>query len=192
MRKQFETPGGLTSVSISLDSSHIAAGCLDSHIYIWNVGSGALVHRLAGFQDAVYGVRFSPDGECLVAVSLDKSMKVWSTRDRTSWDLLGSMELHRVGRHLNMLLLSRRSSSNAKQDFVLSPAITTDCRWFLSASKDRSVIFWNAATRKPHTIVLGNRNSVIDVAVAKDKTLFATAGGDMRLRIWTYEVKDSV
>lgn len=106
-RHRFVTSDGLTCVSISPDSLRIAAGGLDKCLYIWDVGSGAQVCRLNGFRDSIYGVRFSPDGAYLVGISLDKSVRVWATRDPITYKLLRSMELHKGSRHLNRFLFTQ-------------------------------------------------------------------------------------
>ncbi|KAH6974706.1 WD40-repeat-containing domain protein, partial [Ilyonectria destructans] len=73
-------------------------------------------------------------------------------------------------------------------DFVFDLDITPDSKWLLSVSEDESLIFWDIATGKPHTIVLGHNESVMAVAVAGATNLFATASGDMTVRVWSYQV----
>jgi general transcriptional corepressor TUP1 len=68
---------GINSVAISPNGQLVAAGSLDTVVRIWDVGTGALVERLLGHRDSVYGVAFTPDGKGLVSGSLDKTLKYW-------------------------------------------------------------------------------------------------------------------
>jgi glucose repression regulatory protein TUP1 len=68
--------------------------------------------------------------------------------------------------------------------------MTPDSEWVVSSSKDRTVHFWDPWTGQMQLRVLGHKNSVISVASSPAATraggLFATAGGDCLLRIWSY------
>ena len=68
---------GVTSVAISPDGRHVAAGSLDTVVRIWDVATGTLVERLMGHTDSVYSVSFTPDGKGLLSGSLDKTLKYW-------------------------------------------------------------------------------------------------------------------
>ena len=68
---------GVTSVAISPDGRWVAAGSLDTVVWIWEVATGKLVERLRGHRDSVYSVAFTPDGRGLVSGSLDKTLKYW-------------------------------------------------------------------------------------------------------------------
>lgn len=64
--------------------------------------------------------------------------------------------------------------------------MTSDGRWIVSGSKDRSIVFWNAETGEPHLIMEGHKNSVIKLASGHSTRIFATAGGDKKARVWSY------
>jgi WD40 repeat protein len=66
------------SVAFSPDAKLVAIGSADHWTRLWDVTSGNLVHSFEGPQEAVAGVQFSPDGERLVASSLDRTIWLWS------------------------------------------------------------------------------------------------------------------
>lgn len=64
--------------------------------------------------------------------------------------------------------------------------MTTDGRWILSGSQDRSVIFWDAETGEPHLLLTGHVNTIIKLAIGHSSRIFVTASGDMTAKVWAY------
>jgi general transcriptional corepressor TUP1 len=64
--------------------------------------------------------------------------------------------------------------------------MTSDGRWIVSGSEDRSVIFWNAETGEPHLVMEGHDVGVMELASGHSSRIFATAGGDRKVRLWSY------
>ncbi|PSS36049.1 F-box-like/WD repeat-containing protein [Actinidia chinensis var. chinensis] len=60
----------------------LASASFDATVKLWDVEQGRLTCSLNGHRDPVYSVAFSPNGEYLVSGSLDKSMHIWSLKDR--------------------------------------------------------------------------------------------------------------
>lgn len=48
---------------------------------LWDVEQGQCVTCLAGHNEPVYSVAFSPDGEYLASGSFDKHLFIWRVRD---------------------------------------------------------------------------------------------------------------
>jgi WD40 repeat protein len=71
----------VTSVAISPDGQFVAAGSLDTVIWIWDVATGILVEQLQRHKDSVYSVTFTPDGKGLISGSLDKTLKFWDVSE---------------------------------------------------------------------------------------------------------------
>ncbi|MEC4803454.1 MAG: stage II sporulation protein E, partial [Jaaginema sp. PMC 1080.18] len=83
----------------------------------WNL-QGKELHSLAGHQDWVMSVTFSPDGETLASASADKTVKLWN---------LQGEELHSLAGH---------------QDWVIGVAFSPDGKTLASASGDKTVKLW--------------------------------------------------
>lgn len=58
--------------------------------------------------------------------------------------------------------------------------------WVLSASKDKTVQFWDPRTGESQLMLNGHKNSIIALSPSPTGTYFATASGDKRARIWRY------
>ncbi|PLW05610.1 hypothetical protein PCANC_28714 [Puccinia coronata f. sp. avenae] len=76
---------GVTSVCVLPDGSLLAAGLLDTVVWLWDTLNGLLLNKLKGHKDLVYSVAFSTDGKFLVSGCIDKSLKLWDL-STLNWD----------------------------------------------------------------------------------------------------------
>jgi WD40 repeat protein len=67
---------------------------------------------------------------------------------------------------------------------VTAVAIAPDGTWLASASRDRSVRTWDAATGQQRALLTGHTDAVTAVAIAPDGTCLASASKDGSVRIW--------
>jgi hypothetical protein len=67
---------------------------------------------------------------------------------------------------------------------VQAIAISPNSDWLVTASADRTVRLWNAATGAERMSLAGHSDRVNAVAIAADGTWLATAGGDRSVRVW--------
>ena len=84
--RTFTAPTRLSFSCMSVDPSGevVAAGSLDSFdIHIWSVQTGQLLDQLSGHEGPVSSLAFSPDGNCLVSGSWDRTARIWNVFDRT-------------------------------------------------------------------------------------------------------------
>ncbi|KAJ1550269.1 general transcription repressor [Nowakowskiella sp. JEL0078] len=216
---------GVTSVAIrSLDSRIVATGSLDRMVRLWDIRTGRLLERFEAHTDNVYSVAFSPDGQSIVSGSLDKNVIVWDISPHTHNYLAKSGES--VVEDLRPVVSTTyRQCFTGHRDFVLSVAfagtnstlgrvdacgepvaaqqsdVLAEVEWVVSASKDKTVVFWDARAVpefKAHSFpnqeaiaknaaifaLQGHKNSVISVALASVAGLFATGSGDFSARVW--------
>ncbi|KAI9338003.1 WD40-repeat-containing domain protein [Obelidium mucronatum] len=178
---------GVTNVAISpFDGKCVASASLDMKIRVWDLRTGRLLERFEGHKDSVYSVAFSQDGRSIVSASLDKTLKVWDLSPQT----------HTYGGHKNYVLSVAYPGLNAPFARSLDGSRTglEDIEWVVSASKDRTVTFWDAkvgagaaggdVSTCAQFMLQGHKNSVISIAMSNTEGLFATGSGDCRARIW--------
>ncbi len=78
--------GAVTSVALSTDHSRIATAS-DATVRVWDVATGAELHRLRGHQGWVQSVALSADGRWLVSGG-DDGVRVWDARSGEEIDRL--------------------------------------------------------------------------------------------------------
>lgn len=61
----------------------IASGSADTSVIIWNIRSGNRFRTFDESTDAVYAVKFSPDGQFVAAGGRDGKVRLWNLRRRT-------------------------------------------------------------------------------------------------------------
>ena len=80
----------VSKVAISPDSSTVTTGtcanttnsqCTEGSVWVWDLRSGRLRAKLAGFPDLVENLAFSADGSTLVAASRDGTLRFYATSD---------------------------------------------------------------------------------------------------------------
>ena len=148
--------------AVSPDSKRIAsAGSYLKIIKIWDVGTGEVLDKLEGHQDAITALCFSDDGNTLVSASKDMSLKIW--------DLTQGQE---------------RLTLTGHQDAVNDCQLSPDGSWLLSASGDRSLKIWDMSTGENQLTLINHNSRVNGCAISPDGKLIASCGFDKTIKIW--------
>ena len=116
---------------------------------------------LAGHEEAILCVSFSPDGRRLVSGSGDTTVRFWDLDTETPLA---------VGR--------------AHTGWVLCAAWSPDGRWIASCSRDKTLRLWDAATGRCLHTLTGHTDQVCALAFSPDGTRLASGGEDKPVRLW--------
>ncbi|KJH72389.1 WD40 domain-containing protein [Aliterella atlantica] len=116
-------------------------------------------NRLEGHSDVVFGTIFSPDGQTIVSVSGDKTVKLWR-RDGT---LIKTLIGH--------------------NDSVVDASFSPDGRMLATASYDRTIKLW----RRDGTLLTtlsGHKDQIWHVNFSPDGQIIASASRDKTVKLW--------
>lgn len=64
------------------DGSSLISGSFDSNLFWWDIGTGELIQRLIGHEASIIGVELSPDGQGIISVSGDGTLRFWGLSRR--------------------------------------------------------------------------------------------------------------
>ncbi|MHC4404644.1 MAG: WD40 domain-containing protein, partial [Planctomycetota bacterium] len=162
MTPTLEDGSSVGCIAFSSDGRTLASGGNpNNRVKLWSVGTGALLHNLAGHRGAVASVAFSPDGITLASGSWDKTVKLWSVDT-------GAL-LHNLAGHTWR---------------VDSVAFSPDGAALASGSWDKTVKLWSIGTGELLHNLAGHTNRPTSVAFSPDGATLASGGWDSTIILW--------
>lgn len=127
---------------------------------IWNASTGRLLVSLSGHQaSAIYGVRFSPDGNRLVSVGIDRTARVWNAQP-------GEEELC------------------FPTEIVSAVSVSSDNECIAAGGQDNSIRVWNMNTGASVLALKGHTQPVGSVCFSIDGSHLASGSQDCTIRVW--------
>jgi WD40 repeat protein len=194
--------GGVLAVDHSPNGRWIATAGTDRAIRLWKP-DGTLVHTLPT-NSAIHGVRFSPDGQRLVAAAVDGMVHMWDVATATRllrleghtapvWNadfspdgqILASASSDRTIRLWKLdgtLLHTLEGHTAAAWQVAFHPS----GRELVSASMDGTLRFWTIDGTLLRTVRVGNA-AAWSVDYSPDGQTLASSGADNRVRLWSAE-----
>ena len=155
---------GLSSVALSDDGRHLALGCRDGTVGLFDaIGFKRLEHKRAHW-DLVSACAFSPDGQCLVTGGYQHApdVKVWSLPGLSK---LTTFEGHRGG--------------------VWSCAMSPDGEMIACGTGDGLITLHDLSRSRGELALEGHTDIVAAVAFAPSGRRLFSASGDGTVRAWT-------
>lgn len=76
-----ETPTPLETVVFRPDGRLLAARGNDGRIYLWEVESGGQLEVIAAHDQAIFCLRFSPNGQMVASCGAEVKAKAWNISD---------------------------------------------------------------------------------------------------------------
>jgi len=111
--RRSQTSGPIRSVALSPDEALIACGLAKGNIALIRLDSEAAATEMAGHQDSVESVDFSPDGRTLVTASKDRTVALWRV------DGLSAKELLRIPSPSGRSILAARFTPDGRNLGIL-------------------------------------------------------------------------
>jgi WD40 repeat protein len=158
------SPSELVSAAFSPDSRRLITGGSDGLVQAWDIASGQAFGEAMKNAGSVYLLRFSPDGQRVVAAAsgpLVKAVAIWDVRSDQAIPL----------KHPAHVLL---------HDAEFSP----DGRYLATGGSDGVARLWNVETGEAESTALMHGGPVLQVKFSPDGHLLLTAGSDGSARLW--------
>ena len=157
--------GNVERVAYSADGQLLATSHTGGSTMLWDVGTGRRLLEVEG--DAV---AFSPDGKCIATAS---GLGSWATL----YDSGTGAERCRLEGHT---------------DDILHVAFDSDGKRIATASRDRTIRIWEAASGKPVHELTGHTGAVRCVAFSAHGEYIASASDDNSTRLWDSRAGEEV
>lgn len=156
------------SMAWSPDGKWLVSGSFQE-VSVWDAATGALRHKIKGFQHLVVAVAFSYDSKLFGVAggepTVDGEMKVFEVG---TWKMITDIK----GGH---------------SDTVYGLCFSPDNKMLATGSADKFIKVWSLPDGKFVKSFEGHTHHVLDVGWTSDGKLLVSAGGDNTVKVWNYE-----
>jgi WD40 repeat protein len=166
----------------SPNGKRIAMGSSDKSVRVWDAENGRQTLTLMWHGDTVSCIAYSPDSKWIVSGSSDKTLKVWDVATDP-----GSLTLN-PGAAFQSFQSRERLSLNGHLGAVYGVAFSPDGKRIVSASADKTLKVWDAATGRETLTIEGHLDGVQSVAFSPDGSRIVSGSADGEIRVWDAEV----
>lgn len=201
----------IETVCVSQNGKIMASGASDGIIRLYDMVTGKAGHKVAGHQNAVLSLGFSPDGQTLASGSADGTICLWDVNSgQKILDLQGdksgirSLDFSPDGKILasgsndhGVRLWDIKAGTQIDHlqwhmDKVYGVGFSPDGKTLTSVSADNTIHLWNVETRKDKAIIQADMAHVSSVCFSPDGRTLASGSGGTDLRIYLWDVKTGV
>ncbi|AFY96639.1 WD40 repeat domain-containing protein [Chamaesiphon minutus] len=199
-------PGLILMVAYNPHSGSIASASEDRTVKIWDAATGDLVRTLAADRQAVWSVKFSPDGKLLASGCGEGRVRFWTETGELAATLLGH------SRVVRSIVFSPEGQLMATASFDLSWRLwDVKTRELIHAQTDYSNLIWDLAFSPNGRFLAvgagvanvaqlwdvpacqlvrefaGHTQDILAIEFSPDGRYLATGSADRTIKIWEVE-----
>jgi WD40 repeat protein len=156
------------SVTVSPDNVHVAVGCSNGKLKIYNIADGTLHKDINAHPSWVTSVSYAPNGQYIVSGGNDDKVKLWDT---------AGILLATFNGHTQDITQVKFSSTSTE---------------LISSSKDKSIRIWDISTGLLVRTLLGHSGFVNSFDISPDDTKIVSGSTDSLCKIWNYATGDEI
>jgi len=132
-----------------------------NEVELWDLETGVCVRRLPGYNEEIYSVAYSPQGDQIISGGSDMTVRLW---DVETGECRQSMTGHTK--------TVRNVLYSPKGDYIAS------------ASFDETVRLWNVGSGSFRKISIGHIGAVMDLKYSPKRNQVASCSEDSTIRLW--------
>jgi WD40 repeat protein len=196
----------VSDVAFSPDGRYVLTGSNDTTIKLWDAATGREIKTFSGHKDPVLSVAFSPDGRFALSGSMEE-VKLWDVNTGREIRTFAGRGVGRLqnavayspdGRYIwfrsepesNALDLRDVSTGEKIRKFtghkypVGSVVFSSDGRYALSASYDKTIKLWDMYTGQEIRTFSGHSGSIKSISLSPDGRYALSASSDKIVKLW--------
>lgn len=158
-----ETDYSVTAVAFNDTGSQVFSGGLDNEIKIWDLRKKAVVDTLTGHDDTITALRLAPDGQSLLSNSMDNTLKIWNVQPFAPE---------------SRLMTTLEGGQHGPEQNLLGAAWSNDGTKVAAGCGDRSVMLWDARTKKILYKLPGHKGTVNSVDMHSKEPIILSGSTD--------------
>lgn len=193
--------GVIKSLAFSPDSSQLASGAQDGTMLVWSTASlKQVAGPFKGHKDSVWWICYSPDGKKIASCDRE-SIQIWDTASTTcvgvpisekAWSLAWSSDgssllagcIDGAIKHYNPDNGTLLTSYMGHCDVVFSIVLSHNAKFFATASWDKTIRLWEAATFQQIGPALSQDTRVYCISISADDSRLVSGARDPHVRVW--------
>lgn len=168
MKLQVSTGNTAEFVQITPDERYLIAAAGNGQVWVWEIATGELMHRMAVHTDSIWGMRIAADSKTLATASKDGTVGVSNIE---TGEQLFKFEHSRV---------------------TIGVAFTADARQLVTGCHDAQIRVWDLGSGQLVRTIRGHRSSVNDLDFSPGDKLLASSSSDRTVRLWDFESGESL
>lgn len=170
LRGHAENGAGVSTLAILPDGRILAAGGdhRQTTIFLWEMETGKVLHRIEGHSGSITALAFSPDGKTLISGAVPGATGTSRKQLVALWDVTTGKEIRRLG-----------GTAHVQGPFAFSPDGKV-----LAAGSYSSIQLWDLATGDLLNRSAAHKEGVCRIAFSPDGKTVATSSYDGGVRTW--------